>query len=95
MYSPWRVKPAIARAYNVPLEMSDSLRHRIENMREDYLNERKAMIKRAHEGEEEGVVSKGPPKKKHRKNPEEEGDSVRTKKGEKGGSRRLEYWDLC
>lgn len=83
MYSPWRVKPAVARAYNVPLEMSASLRHRIVSGREDALKERKALIRRAHDADDS--ETKPPPKKKHKKNPEngndEDGEgSTRAKK---------------
>lgn len=84
MYSPWRVKPAVARAYDVPLEMSASLRHRIMSGREDALNERKAMIRRAHEEDPE---SKPPPKKKHKKNPENDEDEGSARaKADKGES---------
>lgn len=84
MYSPWRVKPAVARAYNVPLEMSASLRDRIMSGREDALNERKAMIRRAHEEDPE---SKPPPKKKHKKNPENDEDEGSARaKADKGES---------
>jgi bromodomain adjacent to zinc finger domain protein 1A len=86
MYSPWRVKPAVARAYGVPLDMSDALRARIEGMREDYLSERKAMIKRAHEGDDVAVEGgKQPAKKKHKKMPEEETEA-KGKKGDKAAA---------
>jgi len=95
MYSPWHVKEPLARAFNVPIEMSDELKHRIVSGREGALQERKAMIRRAQDDPIQqapgsSVAPEGePPKKKQKKNPDKDKET----EGTEGSARKKNTGD--
>jgi bromodomain adjacent to zinc finger domain protein 1A len=98
MYSPWHVKEPLARAFNVPIEMSDELKHRIVSGREGALQERKAMIRRAQDDPTQpapagsSAAPEGePPKKKQKKNPDKDKEAEGA--GAEGSARKKNTGD--